>query len=97
MLGKIINRLLYKYDSSTYITRNRARFILYLILAIIIITPLFLLYFSYIHLYDFTSDYEILINIIRPVFIAFTLSFVMLIILYKGHFSLAGNLLLIIW
>lgn len=96
-IGKIINRLLYRYDSSNYITRNRARFILYLILTIIVIAPLIIIYFSYIHVYNPSYEYAILMSITIPTSAAFILSLISLLFLVKGHFSIAGNMLLIIW
>jgi len=95
--GKIIDKLLYRYDSSSYITRNRAKFILYLILTIIVIAPLLIIYFSYIHFYAPNYEYTILKSILGPTSAAFILSIIMLFFLFKGYFSLAGNMLLIIW
>lgn len=97
MTSKIINRLLKKYKSSSYFIQNRARFILYLIFTILIITPILVLYFYYIHRYDPVADYTVIVNIVRPMYIAFILSCLLLIILSRGYFSLAGNLLLVIW
>lgn len=97
MISKIINRLLNRYESSSYFIQNRARFILYLIFTILIITPILIIYFYYIHLYDPVADYIVIINIVRPILIAFIISCILLLILFRGHFSLAGNLLLIVW
>ncbi len=97
MIKSILNKLLYKYDSESFISKNRARFILYLILTLLIITPVLIIYFFYIHLYTLAYNFSTMIEIIIPASTAFILSLIMLIFLIKGYFSVSGNLLIIIW
>ncbi|HNX23594.1 MAG TPA: ATP-binding protein [Spirochaetota bacterium] len=96
MINNIIDRLLYRYDSSSYIIKNRARFILYLILTLLVIAPLIMSYNMYAHLNNPFLNYKIQMNVIGPEIIAIILFFAVLVILIKGYFSIAGNLLLII-
>lgn len=97
MINTIINRMLIKYDSASYITKNRARFVLYLILTLLLITPGLILYFFYIHLFNPDYDFKTLIDILIPTSTAFILSIAMLFLLIRGHYSIAGNILLVIW
>ncbi len=97
MINKIINRLLYRYDSSSYSFKSRARFLLYSILTVLIITPLIISLYASFHFHDQSYHHTIQLRVIGPLTIVFILSFVLLIILYKGYFSAAGNLLLFFW
>jgi len=92
----IIDRLLYRYDSSSYIIKNQARFILYLILTLLFIAPALITYHSYIHLHNAGYNSRIQMSVIGPETVAFILFLGLLVILIRGHFYLAGNLLLII-
>lgn len=96
MITEIIDRLLYKYESSSYIIKNRARFLLNLILTLFIIAPALIIYHSYIHSHSSSYNYKIQLSVVGPELAAFLLFFIVLIILIRGYFSLAGNLLLII-
>ena len=96
MISGIIKKFLYRYESSSYIIKNRARFILYLIFTLLILIPTLMLYHSYIHMHSPAYHYRIQTTIIGLEFITFMLTFFILIILIRGYFSIAGNLLLII-
>lgn len=95
MINGIIDKLLYRYNSSSYIIKNRARFILYLIFTMMLFIPALMLYHSYIHMHNPVYNYKIQTTIIGLEFTAFMLTFFVLFILIRGHFSIAGNLLLI--
>lgn len=97
MINKIIDRLLNRYDSSSYSVKSRARFLLYSILTLLILIPLIISLYSYFHFHDQAYHHTIQLRVIGPLAIAFILSFFLLIILYKGYFSVAGNLLLVFW
>jgi len=96
VINKIISRLLYKYDSSTYIIKNKARFILYLILTLFIFIPSLIIYHAYIHTHNPFYNYRIEPTIIGLEGAALILTFVMLIVLTRGYISIAGNMLLVI-
>ena len=94
-MNEIINRLLYRYDSSSFVIKNRARFTLYLIFTLIAIAPILIIYHSYSHLSSRDYNFQVQMNVVGPEIFAFFLFFVILIILIKGYFSIAGNLLII--
>jgi signal transduction histidine kinase/5S rRNA maturation endonuclease (ribonuclease M5) len=94
-MNEIINRLLYRYDSSSFVIKNRARFTLYLTFTLLAIAPILIIYHSYIHLNSREYNFQVQMNVVGPEITAFLLFFVILIILIKGHFSIAGNLLII--
>lgn len=94
-MNEIINRLLHRYDSSSFVIKNRARFTLYLTFTLIAIAPILIIYHSYSHLSSRDYNFQVQMNVVVPEIAAFLLFFVILIILIKGHFSIAGNLLII--
>jgi len=94
--GKIIDKLLHMYDSSNFIIRSNARFILYLILTLLVISPLMGFYYSFLHLHNPVYNNQIQLRILGPILIAIMLILIVLAVLLKGYFSIAGNLLLII-
>ncbi len=96
VIKKIIKSSLQRYESSSYFTQNRVRFVLYLILSTLVLIPVLIAYFSIIAINP-GAVYRFPVYTIVPMSIAFILSLFTLIFLSKGHFSLAGNLFLIIW
>ncbi|HPJ36525.1 MAG TPA: ATP-binding protein [Spirochaetota bacterium] len=97
MIKRIARRILFRYESSSYITRIRARFLMYLIFAITAAAPFMVTYFVIIHLNDPGYSLPVLMDIFSPVLIGFILSFGVLFVLIRGHYPLAGNLIFIIW
>ena len=94
-MSKFIDRLLQRYEQSGFVIKNRARFILYLILTLLAISPVLIIYHLFIHSYSLAYNFRIQMSVVGPEIAAFVIFFLILIILIKGHFSIAGNLLII--
>lgn len=97
MIGSIVNRILHRYGSTNYIVKKRAQFLLSLITIAFILTPLLILYYSYLHIINPVYNHQIQLKLIIPSIGALALTLLTLVILVKGYFSTAGNLLIITW
>lgn len=97
MINSLTDRLLSRYDSSSYKDRNRAQFILYLIFTLMILAPSISVFFIYIHIDDPFYTFQILLGIVGPVMLAFVFTLGITKMLIRGYVSLAGNMLLVIW
>ncbi len=96
MINRTIDKLLYRYDSSSYTVKNRARFLLFSIVLLLSVTSILLVSQSYVNLHNPAYNYKIQLKIVGPLVIAFILDIFLLILLVKGYFSITGNILLII-
>ncbi len=95
-MNKIISKILEKYDNDTYLIQNKARFIFFLSLSILVFCPLIISYVSFLHLHNLRFNYTIQFHIIAPIILVFIISIGVIIFLIKGFFSTAGHLILII-
>lgn len=96
LINIAIDKLLYRYDSSGYVIKSRARFIFYLLITMLSVTFILLMDQSYLQLHNPAYNYKIQIRIIGPLVIAFIVDLMLLLTLLRGYFSIAGNLLFII-
>ncbi len=96
MINRTIDKLLYRYDSSSYTVKNRARFLLFSIITLLSVTTILLISQSYLNLHNPAYNYKIQLKIVGPLAAAFILDIFLLFLLFKGYFSITGNLLLII-
>ena len=69
---------------------------LFSIIVLLSITSIFLVSQSYLNMHNPVYNYKLQMKIIGPLAVAFVLDFILLILLFKGYFSITGNLLLII-
>jgi signal transduction histidine kinase/CheY-like chemotaxis protein len=92
-----LDRLLYRYNESSYIIKNKARFILYLcIVQIFIVAPFIIVLNIYQDLHSPEYNYSIRSGVVIPVFISMCITLIVIILLVKGYFIISGHLFMII-
>ena len=96
-MNDFINRLLYRYNDSSYIIKNKARFILYLcLIQIFIVAPFIILFNIYQDLHNSFYNYSIRAGVVIPVLISMCITAIVIILLIKGFFIISGHIFFII-
>jgi two-component sensor histidine kinase len=92
----LIDKLLRKYDNSNFVIQLKARFLLYIFIALIILVPSVLFYSIYLNLTSPFDHYAINVRMISSQVVLLLIVILSLVLFLKGHFVVSAHMTLCI-
>jgi two-component sensor histidine kinase len=95
-IARLFERMLGRYRDADYIIQLKARFLLRICIAGIIIIPLFIAYTASLNLHSPVYNYSISIPVLAPIIALFVFVIIITIILIHGYYTAAAHLMFFI-